>query len=115
MKTKPNKLEYQRTYRKTNRERILAYQKGYRERRKQANPGYMAEYMREWRKGRRQYDIALYNLMRLYICDQITVDAVKEILQPICVKKLGSVVPDDDRGGVQPDHSKGSDSDRQVS
>lgn len=102
MKTKPHKLEYQRAYRQANRERIHAYQKEYRERRKQANPGYTAEYMRNWRKGQKKYDIALYKLMHLYVCDRITVEAVKEILQPICVSYEAqvSVVPNDDGGGV---------------
>ena len=109
MKTKPNKLEYQRAYRQANSARIHAYQKEYRERRKQTSPGYMAEYMRGWRKSQKQYDIALNKLMLLYVCDQITIEAVKEILQPICKAKLESSVPDDDRAGVQPDNGAGTD------
>lgn len=102
MKTKLNKLEYQRAYRQTNRDRILAYQKEYRQRRKQANPGYMAEYMRNWRRGQKRYDLALYKLMHLYSCDRLTIEAVKEILQPICdfQNQNGSVVPNDNGGGV---------------
>jgi hypothetical protein len=84
MKTKPHKLEYQRAYRQANRERILAYQKAYRERRKQDNPTYMSEYMKNWREGQKKYDLALNKLMLLYACDRITVEAVKEIMQPLC-------------------------------
>lgn len=83
MTTNQNKLEYQRVYRQANRERILAYQKQYRMRRKQSNPNYMAEYMRQWRKEQKKYDIALYKLMNLHACDRLTIEAVKEILQPI--------------------------------
>jgi uncharacterized protein YeeX (DUF496 family) len=86
MKTKPHKLEYQKAYRQTNRERILAYQKAYRERRKQSNPRYMAEYMKNWREGQKRYDLALTKLLLLYSCDRLTVEAVKEILQPIYAK-----------------------------
>lgn len=86
MKTKPHKLEYQKAYRQANRERILAYQKTYREKRKQSNPSYMSEYMKNWRQDQKKYDLALTKLMLLYACDRITVEAVKEILQPICKK-----------------------------
>jgi uncharacterized protein YeeX (DUF496 family) len=86
MKTKPHKLEYQRLYRQTNRERILAYQKAYREKRRLSHPTYMSSYMKNWRQGQKKQDLALTKLLLLYACDKITVEAVKEILQPIYVK-----------------------------
>ena len=86
MKTKPHKLEYQKAYRQTNRERILAYQKAYREKRKQSNPTYMSEYMKSWRQNQKKYDLALNKLLLLYWSDRLTVEAVKEILQPLYVK-----------------------------
>lgn len=84
MKTSTKKLEYQREYRTANRDRILAYQKSYREKRKSANPDYMKTYMKKWRQSQKKESLALTKLMLLYMCDRITVDAVKEILKPIC-------------------------------
>jgi len=86
MKASAKKLDYQREYRKVNRDRILAYQKSYREKRRSSNPDYMKTYMKQWRNNQKKQDLALTKLMLLYTCDRITVEAVKEILQRICEK-----------------------------
>lgn len=84
MTTNDKKLGYQRTYREKNKERLAAYHKMWRERKRQQNPEYMKEYMKNWRIKQKRYDLALNQLMHLYSAKTLTMEHVHSILQPLC-------------------------------